>query len=217
MTAKIKLNAASGGGSFSLQAPSSSANNRVLTLPDLADGTIARTSDINFVKLQALQSSSAVSDLTFENLDVTTYRTFKFVFSGTPSTDGSTLYFRFSVDSTRQTQDSYTWGTIGVTDAGAVVDNADEQTFAKIAATSGSQNKEGWTLELTIVPHVSGDPAFRNNFGYSQVVRYNNSNLYRGETFWFRYQEDVATNGFKVYADSGNITNYSYTLYGLTR
>ena len=40
MTAKIKLNAASGGGSFSLQAPSSSSNNRVMTLPDTADGTI---------------------------------------------------------------------------------------------------------------------------------------------------------------------------------
>ena len=43
MTAKIKLNAASGGGSFSLQAPSSSANNRVLTLPDAADGIVAQT------------------------------------------------------------------------------------------------------------------------------------------------------------------------------
>ena len=43
MTAKIKLNAASGGGSFSLQAPSSSSNNRVFTLPDIADGTIATT------------------------------------------------------------------------------------------------------------------------------------------------------------------------------
>ena len=43
MTAKIKLNSASGGGSFSLQAPSSSANNRVFTLPDVADGTITTT------------------------------------------------------------------------------------------------------------------------------------------------------------------------------
>ena len=43
MTAKIKLNAASGGGSFSLQAPSSSSNNRVFTIPDVADGTIATT------------------------------------------------------------------------------------------------------------------------------------------------------------------------------
>ena len=43
MTAKIKLNAASGGGSFSLQAPSSSSNNRVFTIPDVADGMIATT------------------------------------------------------------------------------------------------------------------------------------------------------------------------------
>ena len=40
MTAKIKLNAASGGGSFSLQAPSASSNNRVFTLPDSADATL---------------------------------------------------------------------------------------------------------------------------------------------------------------------------------
>jgi len=40
MSAKIKLNAASGGGSFSLQAPSSSSNNRVVTFPDTADATL---------------------------------------------------------------------------------------------------------------------------------------------------------------------------------
>jgi hypothetical protein len=40
MTAKIKLNSASGGGSVSLQAPSSSSNNRVISLPDIADGTL---------------------------------------------------------------------------------------------------------------------------------------------------------------------------------
>ena len=40
MTAKIKLNSASGGGSVSIQAPSSSSNNRVISLPDIADGTL---------------------------------------------------------------------------------------------------------------------------------------------------------------------------------
>ena len=44
MTAKIKLNSASGGGSVSLQAPSSSSNNRVITLPDIADGTLLTSS-----------------------------------------------------------------------------------------------------------------------------------------------------------------------------
>ena len=47
MTAKIKLNAASGGGSFSLQAPSSSSNNRVFTLPDVANATMATVNGIS--------------------------------------------------------------------------------------------------------------------------------------------------------------------------
>ena len=55
MTAKIKLNAASGGGSFSLQAPSSSSNNRVFTLPDIADGTITTTATAGKI-LQVVQT-----------------------------------------------------------------------------------------------------------------------------------------------------------------
>ena len=41
--AKIKLNAASGGGSVSIQGPSSTGNNRVFTLNDSADGIIQTT------------------------------------------------------------------------------------------------------------------------------------------------------------------------------
>ena len=66
MTAKIKLNAASGGGSFSLQAPSSSSNNRVMTLPDTADGTILtttnpKTGNIIHVVATNLTTDSSVS------------------------------------------------------------------------------------------------------------------------------------------------------------
>ena len=57
MTAKIKLNAASGGGSFSLQAPSSSANTRVMTLPDTADGTVLTTTNPRSGSILQMQSS----------------------------------------------------------------------------------------------------------------------------------------------------------------
>ncbi len=58
MTAKIKLNVASGGGSFSLQAPSSSSNNRVITLPDIADGTLLTNQSTGLGKvLQVIQST----------------------------------------------------------------------------------------------------------------------------------------------------------------
>ena len=57
MTAKIKLNSASGGGSFSLQAPSSSSNNRVFTLPDIADATMATVNGITEADSWYLTSS----------------------------------------------------------------------------------------------------------------------------------------------------------------
>jgi hypothetical protein len=47
MSGKIKLNAASGGGSVSIQAPSSESNNRTLTLPSDADGTIVSKDTTN--------------------------------------------------------------------------------------------------------------------------------------------------------------------------
>ena len=64
MTAKIKLNAASGGGSISIQAPSSSSNNRVITLPDIADGTLLTSqSSLDSTKLSpAISGGLAMAD-----------------------------------------------------------------------------------------------------------------------------------------------------------
>ena len=65
MTAKIKLNAASGGGSFSLQAPSSSSNNRVFTLPDSADATLLTSTTSTGKILQVVSTTeTAASQVT---------------------------------------------------------------------------------------------------------------------------------------------------------
>ena len=70
MTAKIKLNAASGGGSISIQAPSSSSNNRVISLPDIADGTLLTSeSTLDSTKLSPSISAG------IEMLDVWTIST----------------------------------------------------------------------------------------------------------------------------------------------
>jgi hypothetical protein len=45
MTGKIKLNAGSGGGSVSFQAPSSTGDDRIITLPTTADGTVLTTTN----------------------------------------------------------------------------------------------------------------------------------------------------------------------------
>ena len=80
MTAKIKLNAASGGGSFSLQAPSSSSNNRVFTLPDSADATLLTSTSsvgkilqvVSTLKTNAFSSnSSTLHDITGMSVSIT--------------------------------------------------------------------------------------------------------------------------------------------------
>jgi len=65
MTAKIKLNAASGGGSISIQAPSSSSNNRVISLPDIADGTLVTSqSTLDATKLSGNLPAISGANLT---------------------------------------------------------------------------------------------------------------------------------------------------------
>ena len=71
MTAKIKLNAESGGGSFSIQAPSSSANNRVLTLPDSADGIVAQTDSSGNFTVSGNLKAGTITDTSGNNSSTT--------------------------------------------------------------------------------------------------------------------------------------------------
>ena len=178
---------------------------------------ISTSATSDFVKLQAATSTSAVSDITFDSLDLTTYRTFKMVFSGYPVSDGAELHFRFRASGADKTATAYNWGNLGVTGAGAVFDNAGEQNKGLIGYNAGNNNYEGWRLELTVVPHVSGDPDYQNNIAMSSIIRYTSSNSFRGENFWIKYHQSDTVDGFKIYPSSGNIAAYSYSLYGLKR
>tara|TARA_R100000426_G_scaffold59628_1_gene42136 strand:- start:184 stop:771 length:588 start_codon:yes stop_codon:yes gene_type:complete len=87
MTAKIKLNAASGGGSFSLQAPSSSSNNRVFTLPDSADATLL-TSTASLGKILQVVQGTRTSGFSSTS---TSYVDLGLSASITPSTNSKIL------------------------------------------------------------------------------------------------------------------------------
>jgi hypothetical protein len=71
MTAKIKLNAASGGGSVSLQAPSSSSNNRVISLPDIADGTLLTSQSTGLGKILQVVQTVKTSKQTIQSTSLT--------------------------------------------------------------------------------------------------------------------------------------------------
>ena len=81
MTGKIKLNAASGGGSVSFQAPSSTGDDRIITLPTSADGTILTTTNpkagnilqvVSTTKTDTFTSSStSYTDITGLSVSIT--------------------------------------------------------------------------------------------------------------------------------------------------
>ena len=95
MTAKIKLNAASGGGSFSLQAPSSSANTRVMTLPDTADGTILTTTNPKAGNI--IQVLQAVKTDTFSVNGTTTSDVTGLSVAITPSSSSNKILVNYNV------------------------------------------------------------------------------------------------------------------------
>ena len=218
MTAKIKLNAASGGGSFSLQAPSSSSNNRVLTLPDTADGTIAKTSDINLVKITDASWTSAVSTVSVDNLDTTTYKYFKMLWNHKPSEQGRRLSFRWRQNSTDQTTAAYDWNFGRYYGAGTnyIAENADK---VEVTDDMGDDGWEGCQLEFTIYPQGTAENGYHGNAVFWSGIFHENATYVRGVSGSAFYDggTTVHPNGFKLYMNVGNMDSGNYVVYGIKR
>ena len=218
MTAKIKLNAASGGGSFSLQAPSSSSNNRVLTLPDTADGTIAKTSDIDLVKITDASWTSAVSTVSVDNLDTTTYKYFKMLWNHKPSEQGRRLSFRWRQNSTDQTTAAYDWnfGRYYGASTNYIAENADK---VEVTDDMGHDLNEGCQLLFEIYPKSSVENGYHGNAVFWHGIYHENATYVRGISGSAFYDGGTTyyPNGFKLYMNVGNLELGNYVLYGVKR
>ena len=218
MTAKIKLNAASGGGSFSLQAPSSSSNNRVLTLPDTADGTIAKTSDINLVKITDASWTSSVSTVSVDNLDTTTYKYFKMLWNHKPSEQGRRLSFRWRQNSTDQTTAAYDWNFGRYYGAGTnyIAENADK---VEVTDDMGHDLNEGCQLIFEIYPKTSAENGYHGNAVFWHGIFHENATYVRGISGSAFYDGGTTyyPNGFKLYMNVGNLELGNYVVYGVKR
>ena len=99
MTAKIKLNAASGGGSISIQAPSSSSNNRVISLPDIADGTLVTSqSTLDATKLSGNLPAISGAALTGISAGITALNVWYLTSSFQGSADPVTNWAKYDLD-----------------------------------------------------------------------------------------------------------------------
>ena len=170
----------------------------------------------DLVKLQSANSTSAVSAIEFQSLDVTTYRAFKFICSLKPATDEVVLYFNWLVGSSSQTSTAYDYILDGANGAGNAFRLANNENKALICNNMGNGSLEGARFELNLVPQVSGDASLGNfGYGFFQYRDHNASNR-AGQTV-FNYGADTDVDGFKLYHNSGNVAAYNYVLYGVKR
>ena len=136
MTAKLKLNAASGGGSFSLQAPSSSANTRVMTLPDTADGTILTTTNPKAGNI--IQVKQTVKTDTFSMTGTTYTAITGLTVSITPSSASNKLLITFNL-----------YGGVSAADnTGLFLLTKDGSTISGAIGSASGNNQESATARI---------------------------------------------------------------------
>ena len=232
MTAKIKLNAASGGGSFSLQAPSSSSNNRVITLPDIADGTlltsqstldstklspaVADTND--FVKLSTTTVSSAVGSLTFDNSITGAFDTYKTYAVSIallrPATDDVTFQMRLQDSSGTYQASEYKT----VVHAFADGDHGyGAQTRWQLIRHGIGNNTSGSIIyeDAQMLYYFSGFEANRRLKVRGQAVYQGSSSDTMVVDVGGTVNNHNAVTGLVFFMSSGNIASGVFTLYGL--
>ncbi len=239
MTAKIKLNAASGGGSVSLKAPSTTTSNAAveLQLPiadgtngqyiktdgsgNLSFGTVSTTDNNTWVKLSSTTISSDVSDVPFTN-SITgafdTYNMYAIVFSQLrPTADSVELRMRVQEGGSTMTSTAYRSRVHSmdgnVSNAGGSKDHLRLNSDALGNNTSGSYIYED-----------TNGIIYMTNFMANRVWRYygfhmfgNSANDKNFDNFGGGFGSINETTGVLVYPESGSWSSGTLTLYGIAQ
>jgi len=228
----IKLTATGGGGgTVSLKAPSATQSNGALelTLPTAdgsanqllktdGSGNLGWASDSGtWVKLAQTTNGTAVNDITFDSLDTSTYRAFKWIGGMQPETDDVQLRFRFRVGGSDLSTSKYDWSyMVAYPDDGHLGAGLNDQDYIRLFGDGGNQSREGWTFELLLFPHVDGHASQIGNIITWQGMRQDDGHLFRCINGAAHYDvDDQYVNGFKLYPSSGRFDYHNHTLYGI--
>ena len=234
MTAKIKLNAASGGGSVSLKAPSTTTSNAAVELQlPVADGSANQfiktdgsgnlsfgtvTDNNTWVKLSSTTISSNVSDVTFTN-SITgafdTYKMYAIVFTQLqPTNDGVELRMRIQEGGSTDTSNNY---RARVHSMDGDIDNnlnIDHLRLCKNAlgnATSGSAVLED-TNGIIYMTNFMANREWR----YYGFHMFGNSSQDRNfDNFGGGFNSTNATTGIVIFPEQGSWASGTLTLYGI--
>ncbi len=233
----IKL-VGSSSGSVALDAPASTTSgaNIEFKLP-VADGTAGQvlktdgsgnlswvTTTQDYVKLSEGESASyGGSALTFDNLDVATYRSFDLIAFLQPATDAQQLRFYYregGASGSNITGNSYAYGFNEKKESNTSNCTASSpDTYMRLTNTVGNHASEGVGIRMRISVGRSGDIA--NTKWLSNLVTWDSVHREQGNAARMvngqghLYDDTKYPTGFSLFFQSGNINNYSYCLYGI--
>ena len=228
---EIKLNADSGGGTVSLKGPATTTGNAavpfVLPVADGSAGQLLKTdgsknlgwaSDSgSWVKLAQTTGGTSVNDITFDSLDTTTYRAFKFIGGMQPETDNVELRFRMRVSGSDLSNTAYNWGfMVAYPDDSHLAKSEEGLNAIRLFDNGGNQAREGWGLELLFFPHLDGHASQIGNFITWSGYRLDGSKDFRTSTGAAHYDvDDQYVDGIKFFPSTGRFDYHNHTLYGI--
>ena len=172
----------------------------------------------DLVKIASATWTSAVSSVTIDNLDTTTYKYFILLWNNVPSDDGRRLSFRWRLSGSDTTASSYDWN-FGETYGSSTSNLSENADKGEITGDMGNQAWEGCQLEFVIYPKSSAEAGYQGNSVFWQGVYHTNNTYIRGINGSLFYEGGAShyPDGFKLYMDVGNLATGDYALYGVKR
>ena len=237
----IKLNGSTAG-SVALDAPASTTGNAdinfKLPVADGSAGQVLKTdgsgnlswvtlpTDTNdYVKLQNVVSSTAVSQLNIDDLDVSTYKHFDFIGSICPVNDDVSLRYRFRTGGASGSDVTtalyvYGWDIMYPDDN---EQNEASEGSSKIIMTTGIGNNTGEGIYLNMrMSFADASDGTHTRYTMNTVtysgVYINNQNAPRMVNGVGNFKQGTTyPTGFNFHFANGNVASYSYCLYGMKR
>lgn len=178
----------------------------------------------DYVKLASASGDLNAYELIFDNLDVSTYRSFDLIGVFQPNNDAETLRLRYrtgGASGSNVTGSNYNYGWSEKKDSNTNTCVASgPQTKLLMTGTIGNHSTEGIYLNMRVSMAISGDSTAVINLGNSVTwtgTYREQGNAFRGVNGTGHYYSGIYPTGFQIHFGAGNIRLYSYSLYGLKR
>ena len=184
-------------------------------------GTNISTSTVGWVKILQVTGGSTISSIAQDDLPSSTYRAINIIGAWLPVDDGVHLNFYFRDGGSDLVANKYSTGQrIAYPDDNIYAECHQNQGRMEIAQNCGNQSGEGHRFNITYFPYVSGEAGNTDMFNWAfwDAISIDQNGNFRsiGGTGWYDVGDQDCT-GFKMQTTSGQIADYTYSIYGLLK